>query len=126
MTMPFALPPLALLLLACAAEVQPEFGIERAIYVAQGDAAGWNLAIGQSGAVLSIGDRATHYGNLVLEEAGGIRRWSGGEGTAVIEVVATPGACTLRGYPWNDRVRVRLSGRELDGCGSAAPAPETN
>jgi hypothetical protein len=103
-----------------------EATIERAVYIAQGDGPEWDLAIGRSRAVLSVGGRDIDYRVHVAEQDDGALRWSGGEGTAVIEVVATPGACTLRGYPWNDRVRVRLSGRELNGCGSAAPAPETN
>ena len=48
----------------------------------------------------------------------GVRSWESGDGTAVISVEAAPGPCEdPSGRRFEDHVRIRLSGRELTGCG---------
>jgi len=48
----------------------------------------------------------------------GVKTWESGDGTSVISVEARPGPCTTEGGEiYGDHVRVRLSGRELTGCG---------
>lgn len=51
-------------------------------------------------------------------EENGVLRWQSGRGTQVISIEAWPGGCPQRANRESlDRVRVRLSGRELEGCG---------
>lgn len=48
----------------------------------------------------------------------GVRTWESADGTRVISIEARPGPCLgTRGHRYRDHVRVRLSGRELTGCG---------
>ena len=48
----------------------------------------------------------------------GFTLWQSGEGTQVIAIASRPGPCTgSGGRVYEDEVRVRLSGRELIGCG---------
>jgi hypothetical protein len=51
-------------------------------------------------------------------EENGVMRWQSGSGTQVISIEAWPGRCAQRANRGSlDRVRVRLSGWELEGCG---------
>jgi hypothetical protein len=58
------------------------------------------------------------YPRTLPRTVDGVRTWESGDGTAVISIEAFPGPCEAsRGTRYRDRVRVRLSGRELNGCG---------
>jgi uncharacterized membrane protein len=120
------LPLLAVALLAgCATAPRPYSPVEDVSYSAVGHDPFWSLAIGDDAIVLSLppapGSReilSTRYPRVLPRTVDGIRRWESGEGTAVISVEARNGPCTgSRGIRYADTVRVRLSGRELEGCG---------
>ena len=77
------------------------------------------LAIGDDRIVLrtSEGEEASWPRTMPRME-GETRIWQSGEGVQVIAVEARPGPCETEGEAvYADHVRVRLSGRELDGCG---------
>ena len=96
-------------------------------YIARGSNPSWFLQIGESAIWLTFGVRRRHdpplpkmtYPPAAMVVEGGVRRWQSGSGVAVISVEAWPGGCQneAAGSPITDRVRVRLSGRELEGCG---------
>ncbi len=95
-------------------------------YSAIGENPFWMVAIGDDRIVLSFGPgedgrdelRGHSWPRVLPRTVDGITRWESGTGTAVIGIEARPGPCTLaRGRRYEDSVRVRLSGRELTGCG---------
>jgi uncharacterized membrane protein len=120
------LPPL-LLLAACAAEREPFSPVHQVSYSAVGENPFWSLAIGDDAIVLTFGSNSrpgrgalesVRYPRVLPRTVNGVTRWESGEGTAVIAVEAQPGPCTgSRGVRFEDRVVVRLSGRQLNGCG---------
>lgn len=96
-------------------------------YSAIGHAPFWMVTIGDDRIVLRLGhdggEWAEEYDDIVFPRTlprteGGFRTWEAGDGTAVITIQARPGPCEgARGRRYEDHVRVRLSGRELSGCG---------
>jgi uncharacterized membrane protein len=120
----------ALLLLlplgACASASTPYSPTREVQFSAIGQDPFWLLSVGRNRIVLAFGPaeagssslRDQDYRGVRTSFADGIKRWDAGEGTAVISVEARPGECTgPRGARFGERVRVRLSGRELNGCG---------
>lgn len=86
----------------------------------------WMVSVGKEAILLTStppGGRADGeiydrlYPRRVYEEANGVRRWSGGQGVAVIAVEARPGPCTTGGRVYADRANIYLSGRMMTGCG---------
>jgi uncharacterized membrane protein len=118
---------LTLLLAAgCTASSTPYNPVEDVRYSAIGENPFWLLTIGDDSIVLGSGPgpgsrggiNGHRYRRVLPTVVDGVRRWESSDGTAVISVEARPGPCTgSRGARFEDRVRVRLSGRELNGCG---------
>ena len=87
----------------------------------------WMVSIGDDRIVLTLGDEGGRadgalesfsFPRVLPVVNGAFRTWESAEGAAVISVQARPGPCTGSGSRiYEDHVRVRLSGRELTGCG---------
>ena len=111
-------------LAGCSSE-RPYAPVSDVRYSALGHEPFWSLAIGDDRIVLTRAGpgkreswRSQSYPRVLPRTVGGARTWELGEGTAVISVEARPGPCTgSRGTAYEDHVRVRLSGSELNGCG---------
>jgi uncharacterized membrane protein len=124
-----ALPLLPLLLLAgCeTSRSEPYAPVRDTRYAAIGHDPFWMATIGDDRIVLRLGhdggEEAEEYDDVVYPRTlprtvDGVTTWQSGEGVQVITIEARPGPCTgSRRRRYEDRVRVRLSGRELDGCG---------
>ena len=105
----------------------PYAPVEDIRYNAIGQDPFWMVAIGDDRIVLTLapgpgaqeGEMLRHdYPRTLPRTVDGIRTWTSGDGTAVISVEAMPGPCIgAAGAGYEHRVRVRLSGRELHGCG---------
>ncbi|HST37103.1 MAG TPA: hypothetical protein VLK25_10805 [Allosphingosinicella sp.] len=114
-----ALPAIALAA-ACAANQRPYAPVDNVRYQAMGAEPFWLLVIGDDRIVLRSSDQG---GEAVwprtLPRAEGDRRvWQSGDGLGAITIEARPGPCQTEGEEvYADQVRVRLSGRELNGCG---------
>ena len=119
------LPALPLLLLvACETHRSAPYApVENVRYSAIGEAPFWMVTIGDDRIVLRIGNETGERQEAVWPRTlprtvDGARLWQSGEGTQVIGIEAREGPCEgSRGQVYEDRVRVRLSGRELTGCG---------
>jgi len=113
-----ALPILALAA-ACATSQRPYAPIQNIRYQAMGTAPFWYLAIGDERIVLRTSEQVEAVWPRTLPRTeNGVRTWQSGDGTAVISIEARPGPCASEsGQAYEDHVRVRLSGRELTGCG---------
>ncbi|MDQ4087366.1 MAG: hypothetical protein M3177_05055 [Pseudomonadota bacterium] len=119
--------PLTLLVGACATGGSPYNPVQDVRYSAIGQEPFWLLTIGEDRMVLRLGhdggEEAGEFDDIIFPRTlprtrDGFRTWESGDGTAVIAVQARPGPCTgSRGRMYEDHVRVRLSGRELSGCG---------
>ena len=119
--------PLLPLAAACETAPRPYAPVENVYYSALGQDPFWMLAIGDDDIVLTFGsDPGARSGELdshrwprtLPRTVDGVRRWESGDGTAVISVEARQRPCEgSRGATFRDQVRVRLSGRELHGCG---------
>jgi uncharacterized membrane protein len=116
--------PAAFAVLAGCAAPQPYAPVREVSYAAVGHDPFWTLSIGEDTIVLSLTDtpdldwNAIGYPRTLPRTVDGVTTWESGEGTDVISIEARPGPCTGgRGVRFEDRVRVRLSGRELHGCG---------
>ena len=123
--------PISLCLLAVAAcATQP--GVYSPVgtvrYSALGHDPFWMVTIGDDRIVLALGDEGGRadgavnsfsYPRTLPRTVGGVRTWQSGDGgTGVIGIEARRGPCSgSRGSVYEDHVRVRLSGRELTGCG---------
>jgi uncharacterized membrane protein len=115
----------AVLVAGCATAPRAYSPVREVSYSAVGHDPFWSLAIGDDAIVLSLppapGSReilSARYPRVLPRTVDGIRSWESGEGTAVISVEARNGPCTgSRGTRYADSVRIRLSGRELQGCG---------
>ena len=124
--LPLLLLPLGLLG-ACQTYGRPYAPVESVRYQAMGAEPFWILTIGDDRIVLNTGLEATEgwdeEGDIVWPRTlprtvGGVRTWHSGEGTRIISIEARPGPCaTEGGEVFEDDVTVRLSGRELTGCG---------
>jgi len=123
---------LPLLLAGCAAGQTPYSPTGEVHYSAIGQDPFWLLSVGRSRIVLTFGPaeagrsslRGHSYRGVRASFADGTKRWEAGDGTAVISVEARPGRCTgPRGAMFEEEVSVRLSSRELHGCGGR-PIPE--
>ena len=111
----------------CQTSSRPYAPIDNVRYSAIGHDPFWMVTIGDDAIVLSAGPqpgtreqrvRGYRYPHTLPRTVDGLRRWESAEGTAVISIEAFPGPCEgSRGVRYRDRVRVRLSGRELNGCG---------
>jgi uncharacterized membrane protein len=114
-------------LAGCAASERPYAPVKDLRYSAMGEAPFWLLTIGDDSILLSLvpegRDPRTRfidhaYPRVLPRIEGGVRTWESGAGAAVIAVRAAPGPCTnAGGAVYEDHVRIRLSGRELQGCG---------
>ena len=112
---------LALLLLpGCETAPQPYAPVRDVRYQALGADPFWALAIGDDRIVLRTGGQEGDavWPRTLPRTEGAVRIWQSGEGTNVIAVEARPGPCTgAGGQVYENHVTVRLSGRELTGCG---------
>jgi uncharacterized membrane protein len=126
---------LAALLLAsgCAASAPPPDSNEAAprhLFRGEGEDPYWVAMVDEREIVLYFGpgsesnQPAFRYPGVRASTVDGVRRWEAGSGTAVIGIEAWDEACVLRGYDYRERARVRLSGRELNGCGGSPPVVE--
>ena len=117
-----------LLLAACAQQPRPYAPVDNVRYSAIGYEPFWMVTIGDDAIVLTFapdpgsrGDRLNshRYPRTLPRTVEGVQRWESAEGTAVISVEAVEQECEgSGGRTYRDRVVVRLSGRELQGCGS--------
>ena len=121
-----ALSPLLTLLLLCGCETsrtEPYAPVENVHYNALGEEPFWMVAIGDDRIVLRLADESGRpqdaiWPRTLPRTVDGVRIWQSGEGTQVISIEARPSPCEgSRGQVYEDQVRVRLSGRELLGCG---------
>ena len=102
---------------------QPYAPIASVHYSAIGQEPFWLLTIGEDRIVLRQGseDGAMNeavWPRTLSRTVDGFTLWQSGEGTQVIAIASRPGPCTgSGGRVYEDEVRVRLSGRELTGCG---------
>jgi hypothetical protein len=122
-------PPLLLLALAACATGygEPVSLVKRPLYQAVGGPPGWTLAVAREKIVLrlspepSAGSDAAatvwEFASPRASLAGGVKRWEAGAGTRVIVIEARRAPCGNGRVRFQDEVRVRLSGRELAGCG---------
>lgn len=122
---------LALPLLAAAScesyRERPYAPVENVRYSAIGHDPFWMLTIGDDRIVLRMGhDGGSEAGEhedavwprTLPRTVDGVTIWESGDGTAAIAIEARPGPCEgAGGRRFADHVRVRLSGRELSGCG---------
>ena len=116
-----------LLLAGCQTDGRPYSPVENVRYSAIGQDPFWMVTIGDDRIVLTFGPdpgaapgelRSHEFPRTLPRTVDGVRTWQSGEGTQVISIEAAPGPCAdTRGRRYEDRVRVRLSGRELSGCG---------
>ena len=120
-----ALVPL-LLLAGCAPSQAPYSPARDVRYSALGHEPFWLVTVGRDKIVLTFGPareggsklRGHTYRGVETSFVEGVKRWESAGGTAVITVEARPGPCIgAGGARFEDEVRVRLSGRELNGCG---------
>lgn len=119
--------PLALIALAgCTNVSKPLNPVDDFHYGAISHDPFWLVAIGDDKIVLTLGpeggradgELTSHIFPRVLPQTvDGVRRWQSAQGTQVITVEARPGPCTTGGRSYEDRTRVFLSGRVLEGCG---------
>lgn len=91
------------------------------VYQGIGAAPAWQVAVGRRSIVLRLGEpgarASAHRYPGIRRGARGLKSWDAGDGIAVISVDARPGPCAHGDLVFEDHVRVRLSGRELAGCG---------
>lgn len=115
---------LPLLLAGCQTTTRPYSPVENVRYTALGYDPFWMVTIGDDRIVLrQAHPRGQPYADAVFPRTlprtvDGVRSWQSGAGTAVISIEATRVPCQGSGSRiYEDQVRVRLSGRELTGCG---------
>jgi uncharacterized membrane protein len=116
-----------LLLAGCETYDQPYSPVENVHYSAIGQEPFWMVTIGDDRIVLTLapdpgaapGEMNSHdFPRTLPRTVDGVRTWESGDGTAVITIEAHPGPCDgSGGRTYEDEVVVRLSGRELTGCG---------
>jgi uncharacterized membrane protein len=111
----------------CAANPEIYSPVGTVRYSALGADPFWMVTIGDDRIVLTIGDEGGRADGALDSFAfprvlpvvnGDFTTWESADGSAVISVQSRPGPCTGSGeQTYRDHVRVRLSGRELQGCG---------
>ena len=120
------LAPILVLLAGCAASQAPYSPARDVRYSALGHDPFWMVTIGRDKIVMTSGPgeagssrlAGRTYRGVRASFGDGVKRWESARGTAVISVEARREDCIgSRGAVFDDRVRVRLSGRELHGCG---------
>ena len=116
------LAPASLLILAACSATAPYAPVAEVRYAALGHDPFWMATIGDDSIVLTLGPegalREQRWPRVLPVTENGITRWESGAGTRVIAVEARTGPCTgSRGAVYEHHVTVRLSGRELVGCG---------
>ena len=112
--------PLLLLAAACSTTTRPYDPVGSVSYSAIGQDPFWLLTIGDDRIVLRMagaeGDAV--WPRTLPRSRGDVTVWDSGEGTQVITIAARRGECRdSNGRRYEDEVRIRLSGRELFGCG---------
>jgi hypothetical protein len=132
---PLYAPFLAMALAACAttgerAEQPPAPPAGTPIHSAHSNDPLWHVVIwpDRISLLLDTGGRGreadflrTRYEGVRETRSGGVRRWQAGRGTEVISVEIWDGPCVQAGATYREVARVRLSGRELNGCGGNPP-----
>lgn len=114
------LPLLGLALLAGCASPRPYAPVADVRYNAIGAEPFWLLTIGDDRIVLSRGGKLSEaiYPRVMARREKDASIWESGDGVQVIAIEARRARCEgARGIVYEDRVRVRLSGTELNGCG---------
>jgi uncharacterized membrane protein len=116
-----------LLLAACAQHPRPYAPVDNVRYSAIGYEPFWMVTIGDDAIVLTQAPdpgaeaarlNSHRYPRTLPRTVDGVQRWESGDGTAVISVEAVEEECQgSGGRTYRDRVVVRLSGREFQGCG---------
>jgi uncharacterized membrane protein len=108
----------------CETTTRPYSPVENVRYTALGHDPFWMVTIGDDRIVLRQAQSPGQpYADAVFPRTlprtvDGVRTWQSGGGTAVISIEATRVPCQGSGARiYEDQVRVRLSGRELTGCG---------
>ena len=105
----------------CETTPRPYAPVDNVRYSALGENPFWLLSIGDDRIVLrqSPDDGAEAVWPRTLPRTvDGKRFWESGDGTQIITIETSPGPCAdSRGRNYEDHVRVRLSGIELNGCG---------
>jgi hypothetical protein len=120
-----------LLTQACATTPQAYNPVQHPFYSAIGENPIWMVAIGDDRIVLRLcgedGAPASQdhiWPRTLPRIVDGVRIWQSGEGAGAITIESRPETCIgSRGSRYVDHVRVRLSGRELNGCGGPLLAP---
>ena len=124
-----------LIVAGCATSTRTPYApVDNVRYSALGEYPFWMVTIGDDRIVLTFGpDPGARAGPLnghvyprtLPRTVDGVTSWTSSDGTAAIGVEAMPGPCEgSRGARYRDRVRVRLNGRELTGCGGPRLEPE--
>ena len=118
---------LAFGLAGCAQTSRPYAPVDNVRYSALGQNPFWMVTIGDDRIVLTFGpDPGARPGPLsghvyprtLPRTVDGVTSWTSSDGTAAIGVEAREEPCELTGGGrFRDRVRVRVNGRELSGCG---------
>jgi len=120
-----------LLTQACVSTPRAYSPVQHPFYSAIGESPFWMVAIGDDRIVLRLGggDGAAAPQEQIWPRTlpriiDGARIWQSGDGAGAITIESRPEPCTgSRGARYVDHVRVRLSGRELNGCGGPLLAP---
>jgi uncharacterized membrane protein len=112
---------------ACATEPGVHSPVRHVSYSALGHDPLWLITIGDDRIVFTLGDaggradgalESFSFPRTLPRIEGVVRTWQSGDGTGTITIVARQGPCTgSGGLIYEDHVTVRLSGRELIGCG---------
>jgi uncharacterized membrane protein len=116
---------------ACSSTPRAYSPVQHPFYSAIGENPFWMVAIGDDRIVLRLGGengaaapQEQIWPRTLPRLVDGGRIWQSGEGTGIITIESRPEPCTgSRGTRYEDHVRVRLSGRELNGCGGRLVSP---
>lgn len=120
---------LPLLLAGCATTPQAYAPVSDVRYTAIGADPFWLLSIGDDRIVLrtASAEEDAVWPRPLPRTVDGARIWESSDGTTAISIETRPGPCTgAGGQTYEDNVRVRLSGRELAGCGGPLTGRSNN
>ena len=114
--------PLLLLAAGCTTDYsrEPYAPVGSVNYSAMGQNPFWLLTIGDDRIVLRMAEAEGDavWPRTLPRSRGDVTIWESAEGTQAITIAARRGECRdSRGQRYEDEVRIRLSGRELFGCG---------